>query len=172
VFVNQGAPGEILVELQPTPEFRADYVSSARTRRTIGYVTGGAGALFTLGGAGFLVWNAGQKSDKEDAFDEILFESEPGSGRRCDPMGMAELSCEKEREIALEELDEARGRDVYGWVGLGVGVAALGTGAVLVLTGDDPDRYEPRPESDVFGRLELVPFAGPELTGLRLRGAF
>lgn len=172
VFVNKGTPGEVTVELQPTPEFRADYVSSARTRRTIGYVTGGAGALFTLGGAGFLVWNAGQKSEKEDAFDELLFESEPGSGRRCDPMGTAELSCAKERELALEELDEARSRDVYGWVGLGVGVAALGAGAVLVLTGDDPDRYEPRPESDVFGRLEVVPFGGPGATGLRLRGAF
>jgi len=44
--------------------------------------------------------------------------------------------------------------------------------AVLVFTGDDPERYEPRPESDVFGRLEFVPFAGPDVTGLRVRGVF
>ena len=172
--VPLGSRADIAVELQPTPEWRADYVSAARTRRTWGYITGGTGAVLALGGAVFLIWNAGQKSEKEDAFNALLHESEPGSGRRCDPMSTADASCKVEREIALEELDSARSRDVFGWVGVGVGAAALGLGVVLVVTGNDPNRYEPRPESDVFGRLRLEPFgyAAPGGGAAGVRGVF
>ncbi|HEY3493650.1 MAG TPA: PEGA domain-containing protein [Polyangiaceae bacterium] len=173
-LVPLGSRADVAVELQPTPEWRADYVSSARTRRTWGYITGGTGAVLVLGGAGFLIWNAGEKSEKEETFDALIHESEPGSGRRCDPMSTADASCPVERQIALEELDDARARDVFGWVGVGVGAAALGLGAVLVLTGDDPNRYEPRPESDVFGRLRLEPlgYAAPGGGMAGVRGAF
>jgi hypothetical protein len=36
-----------------------------------------------------------------------------------------------------------------------VGGAALGVGTLLYLLGDDPNRYETTPESDVFGSLKL-----------------
>jgi hypothetical protein len=174
VLIPKGSRADVTVELEPTPEWRADYVSSARSRRTWGYITGGAGAVLALGGTGFLIWNAGQKSEKEEAFDALIYESEPGSERRCDPMSTADASCQVEREIALQELDDARSRDVYGWIGVGVGAAALGLGVVLVVTGNDPNRYEPRPESDVFGRLRLEPvgYAGPGGALAGLRGAF
>ena len=57
---------------------------------------------------------------------------------------------------------------------MGVGVAAAGLGITLLLTNDDPDRYEPRPESNVFGRLELVPYGwvGPGSGGAALSGRF
>jgi hypothetical protein len=54
-----------------------------------------------------------------------------------------------------DEKDEARSRDVYGWVGVGVGAAAAALGAGLLIWGDDPERYAPRQESDVFGSLRL-----------------
>jgi hypothetical protein len=52
-----------------------------------------------------------------------------------------------------------------------VGGAALSTGVVLWLTGKDAHRYEPKPESDVFGSLQLTPWFGPATAGLQLARA-
>ena len=79
--------------------------------------------------------------------------------------------CDKLSNIAgirEEDLSQKKDRQIYGWIGVGVGAATLGTGVVLWLTGNDPHRYDPKPESDVFGTLQVVPLVGPETAGLLL----
>jgi hypothetical protein len=105
-----------------------------------------------------LIVNAGAESDAEELFDEEAAKQEPGG--ECDRAGgMQTDACLQALELALDDLESVRSREKFGWIGLGVGVAATALGVTLLLTNDDPDRYEPRPESDVFGRLKLVPIA-------------
>ena len=66
---------------------------------------------------------------------------------------------------ALADLEDVRSREKFGWIGAGVGAAVAGLGVVLLVTNDDPNRYEPRPESDVFGRLRLTPTAWFDASG-------
>lgn len=153
VVVTPGA-NSLEVRLLPTPEYLGDYVSRARSQRTWSYVTMGAGALVTAGSAAFLLWNQGQKNDAEKAFDDYVREAERGGPLTCG------TECQNSLEILVSDLEAKRGRDVYGWIGMGVGAAAIGTGALLFALGNDPDRYEPRPESDVFGTLRFHPSIG------------
>lgn len=138
------------VRLLPTPEYLDHYIASARRQRTLAFVTGGSGLLVLLGGGAFLFWNQGQKNDAKRAFDDFAHEVEQKPGQQCDSS-----ECDAKLGILLESLEEKRNRDLYGWLGIGVGGAALGVGTLLYLLGDDPNRYETTPESDVFGSLKL-----------------
>ncbi|MFZ5891030.1 MAG: PEGA domain-containing protein [Myxococcota bacterium] len=162
----------VVVELEPTPEKRARYRSAAVTRRTWGIVATVTGALIAGGGGGYLIWNKGKKDDRKEEFDAIT--ADFSSGRRCDPMGIQEPTCAAELQVALDNLDNARKRDVYGVVGLIAGGAVLGTGLVLLIGNDDPNRYEPKPESDVFSNLRVTPSAWftPASSGVGLVGSF
>lgn len=162
----------VRIELEPTPEKRTRYRNAATAQRTWGYVTLGAGALIAAGGTGFLIWNAGDVSEKEDEFEAEADRNSPGG--ECDPQVSQTDACLVALDNALTNLEDARGREVYGWIGVGVGAAALGTGVVLLLTGNDPDRYEPKAESDVFGRGRWLPhgWIAPGGGGLGLSGRF
>ncbi|HEY3493966.1 MAG TPA: hypothetical protein VGK73_04740, partial [Polyangiaceae bacterium] len=151
------------VTLLPTPAYLADYVSSAKRQRFWSYVALGGGAVVTAASAGFLIWNQGEKNEAERAFDEYADNVENSSTGMC-----TSDACEEQLGILVDELDARRQRDAYGWVGVGVGVLALGTGAFLFVTGADPGRYDPKPDSDLFGKLAL----GVRGSRLELRGAF
>lgn len=148
VHVDAGAAHTLEAKLLPTPDYWADYVASAQRTRTVAYVLGGSGALALAVSGGYLLWNQGQKRDAERAFDEHV--------ERYERPGTCNATCMETSEILIEDLDAKRARDIYGWVGLGVGAAALGTGVLLYGLGDDPARYDPGAESDVFGGLSLT----------------
>ena len=151
------------VTLLPTAEHLADYVQGAKTQRLWGFVTLGAGAALAAGSGGFLLWNRGQKRDAERAFDDYADAvARTGSGECPDD------DCERQLGILVDELDARRQRDLFGWIGLSVGAVALGGGAFLLWRAPDPGRYDPKPESDVFGRLDL----SVHPNGLRLTGSF
>jgi hypothetical protein len=173
VVVPRAASSSVTIELEPTPEKRAAYRSAAVAQRTWGYVATGAGAAITLGSFGFLLWNTSAESDAEDDFDAEA--AKQGPGGECDrAAGMQSDECLQALELALDDLESIRSREKFGWIGVGVGAAAIGAGVTLLLTNDDPDRYEPRPESDVFGRLELVPYGwiGRGTGGAAIAGRF
>jgi hypothetical protein len=158
VTVPRGAQSRVVIELQPTPEYRAAYRSRTTGRRTWGFISVGAGAAIAAGGGVFLIVNRANESDKKEIFDEELARNSDGGD--CDPAaGDQTPACERALNTALRNLKDVRDREKFGWIGVGVGAAAIGVGAILLLTNDDPNRYEPRPESDVFGNLNLQPTA-------------
>jgi hypothetical protein len=163
---------EVAIELKPTPEHLEQYRRSVARRNVWGWTTTGAGSLLTAGSVGFLIWNSGQKSDRKAAFDAQVARAAPGAD--CDPKGIQTATCRTELQLALDNLEHARSRDTLGWVGLGVGAAALGVGLYLLIGNDVADRYAPRPQSDVFGQLRWKPTAwlSKDTTGAGVVGAF
>ena len=159
VQVEAGRRTQVEVELEPTPAERDRYRTATRRVRTLAWVGVGAGSALAAGAAGFLVWNHGAKSDAQRDVDQQFARWEDGGD--CDRSTGPARECQTALTLAIEDLDTAQGRDVYGVIGLGAGAALLGTGLLLLVLGDDPDRYEPTPESDVFGRLRLMPWLGP-----------
>jgi hypothetical protein len=88
------------------------------------------------------------------------------------PGMMDEYLCNKLASDAQNKIDDGNALATSGYVAIGVGGAVAVTGLILLLTGDDPDRYE-HPESHQLGRaqgpkLSLVPGPGQVGTGLRL----
>ncbi len=173
VIVPKGGQTSVVIELEPTPDKRADYRSKTVAQQTWGYIAVGTGATVTAASLGFALWNLGEESNAEKRFNAEA--DKQGPGGECDrEAGMQTQSCVKALQLALDDLDSIRSRQKYGWIGAGAGVAIAGLGVTLLLTNDDPDRYEPRPESDVFGRLELVPMGwfGAHGGGASLAGRF
>jgi tetratricopeptide (TPR) repeat protein len=173
------------VELDPTPETRAAYVSKANTFRTLGWIGVAGGAALAGGGIAFLVYNQGPKEDARRAVEEFNATTAEGEPCNVDTPGFESDVCSREQKRVEEDQDSAYARDAFGWVGVGVGAAMAGTGVVLLLVGDDPGRYD-RPASGwdaVAARprrpapprgVEVVPTAsfGARTTWLGLAGRF
>jgi len=138
------------ITLLPTPQYLEAYVRHAQRRRTWSYVSMGIGSAFVAGSSVFLAWNATQKRDAEAAFDAYADEVEAMPGARC-----ANDLCDQTLAILVDDLEAKRQRDIYGWIGLGLGASVLTTGILLYALGKDPKRYDPSPASDVLPSLSL-----------------
>lgn len=172
IQLQAGTLTQLNVALDPTPQWLDHYQASVYTRRIASIVTMIAGGVVAAAGGGFLAYNQSAKSDALRAFDAADLNTPGGD---CSPSraGKAAISsgfCDEELRIRLETLEDTRARDVYGWLGLGVGVAAVATGLVVLLTGDDPDRYERR---DPDPALRAIPFSlGTGGAGIMASGTF
>ena len=133
------------VELEPTAETRAAYVSRAKTFRTLGWIGVAGGAALAGGGVAFLVYNQGQKDDARDAVEAFNATAEIGGPCHAESPGFQLDACKREQTRVEEDQDSAYARDAVGWVGVGVGAALAATGVVLLLVGDDPGRYDRAP---------------------------
>jgi hypothetical protein len=149
--------------LLPTPTYLADYLRRTQTQRTWSYIALGAGGLVSAASAGFLVWNQAQKSKAKESFDAYADEVEASPTGRC-----ADDACQQTLQILTDDLTAKQDRDVYGWLGVGVGGLALTSGVLLYWWGDDPARYDTNPESNVFGSLGV----GLGGRSVRLSGRF
>ena len=163
IEVPQGASKTVSVELMPTPEARDAYHSRTTAQRTWGWIATGAGGALLAGGVTFIVLNKGDQSTKEDAFQAQV--KRHATGGECDVTTQVPADCKDGAQITLDALTASRAKEKYGWITAGVGAAGLGLGLVLLLTNDDPNRYEPKPESDVFGSLHLLPLLVPGTGG-------
>lgn len=171
VEVSPQATTTVRMQLVPTPEYRARYERKAGLFRTWGWVGVAGGAVLAGAGTGFLIWNAGEKREARDAFNDAADQRDAQTGEHCNEQADP-VACDAWVDAKFEILDDKSKRDVFGWLGVGVGAAAIGTGVVLLLTGDDPDRYSPeRPE---IARPRLVPLAwgAPGGGGLGARASF
>ncbi|HTQ04391.1 MAG TPA: PEGA domain-containing protein [Polyangiaceae bacterium] len=166
VDVPQGSSKTVSVDMIPTPEARSAYRSRTVSQRTWGYIATGVGAALTAGGITYLVINKNQQSDKKAAFERQVARFNPGGD--CDQSGEPAADCAVAYKLALSDLSDATANEKYGWIAGGVGVAALGLGIVVLLVNDDPNRYEPKADSDVFGSLHVLPSILPDGHGAAL----
>ena len=173
VIVARGQQSELAVELIPTAKKRSAYRDSALATVRLGAITLGIGAAVAVGSGAFLIWNYSKQRDAESESDELLKRTGPGGD--CDPAAGSSPECagvEERLNIVLDDKDAINARYPFGYVGLGVGLVGIGVGAYLLLSGDDPDKYEPGPESDVFDSVRVSPTVSFDGSGLSLTGRF
>ncbi|XXX77722.1 hypothetical protein WMF30_02965 [Sorangium sp. So ce134] len=125
--------------------------------RTAGFVIGGAGAAVLGVGAVFGILAAGQASDAEK-----------------DPALCPEKQCTR---LGREEIDAAETKALVSTIGIGVGVAAIGAGAILVLTsgrsgGEGASAAGARPGAPGRVQARVVPLLGPGGGGVSVLGTF
>jgi PEGA domain len=171
------------VELEPTPEKRSSYEGSAYFHRTWGWVGIIGGAVIGGGGAAYLAINAGPKRDalaaSNTAADNVANAGKMGAETGplvCHTSGVGGNAdqCNLLAQDALDHYNSVKNRDIIGFVGIGVGAAVLVTGVVLLVTGEDPHRYD-RPASRSLGRSKAPRFAltpGPGQVGTGFQIAF
>ena len=118
-------------------------MTHATSQRTWGLVVTVAGVVIAGAAAGFLVWNAGQKSDAQSALDAASTQLTSMQGICAVRTALGDSAqCNQGVLDAQSTLSSDKGRDAFGYVGLGVGAAAAGFGLYLFFSSDDPHRYD------------------------------
>lgn len=172
VTVPLGGLSAADVVFEPTPDTRAQYVAATTSRRTWSWITMGIGAA--LGGGGLALALVEQHSLTTDqaTLNQQVAENTRHSGTVCDPAsdlsGMPggpgtptqEQICDSALNSAQSSVNNDNTLRTIGWVGVGVGGAAIVTGIVLWITGDDPHRYDQRPADKVLGQWQIDPAVG------------
>lgn len=161
VLIETGTTTRVQAVLEPTAETRFAWERGAKRERLVGWSLVGSGLVVGAFGGGYLLWNAGKKATANDEYERLLFESERGAGRSCDLA--AGRDCRVALDAAWETYKSARGRDLYGWIGVGVGAAATLGGVIVLLRADDPHRYD---------RIVPSGWAVPGGGGFALTGTF
>jgi hypothetical protein len=173
VNLDQGQTSLVHVDLEPTPEKRAAYVSSAKFHRTWGIIGLVGGAAVAGGGVAWLAISAGNSTvDQAQAdFDHAIMVKDSFDSQEpiapCATRGYPNNpglepndpeECDAYVQGFASKLDSAKKTDsrnkVIGAVGIGVGAAIAVTGLVLLLTGDDPGRYD-KTTSNKLGKRRL-----------------
>ncbi|HEV8173913.1 MAG TPA: PEGA domain-containing protein [Actinoplanes sp.] len=168
VSVAEGGESAVEITLLPTPETRAAYKSRTVLRRKLGWagVLGG-GALAVAAGVVVAI-NRKPLKDAQANLDRIVAQSPCMDGPSQDPPACLDLL-----GPADDDRNEHQTIQNFGLVALGVGGVALLAGAYLLLTGEDPDRYDHAPpEHDKPEPIALSGWLAPGTGGLWLTGAF
>ncbi|HEY8090708.1 MAG TPA: PEGA domain-containing protein [Polyangiaceae bacterium] len=145
VTLDAGRATTLHVVLDATPDTLAAYRSHVSSQRTWGIVLGAGGLALAGGSVGFLVWNGQQRKTAHDDFDAAEANViNPVPNSVCDTKHASgnKDACNAPVLDAQSRINDANTRDIFGWAGLGVGVAVTGLGVVLLLTGPDAHRYD------------------------------
>jgi hypothetical protein len=96
--------------------------------------------------------------------DAVNFNAVPGSGLMCDPTGnwvpALVAQCNSLQSNAQSKVNDDKNGETLGWVLTGVGGAAVVTGLVLLLTGDNPHKYDEKPKEQILGGWQFSPLVG------------
>jgi len=178
VTVEPGRTTSIRVMFDPTPETRAAYQGKRSSQRMWGIITGVGGLVLAGGAVGFLVWNGQQRTSVQGTLAtqeaELATQTPVGSLCATKTAGSNGPQCAQLMESEQSSINDANTRDVFGWVGLGVGAAATVLGVVLLVT--NGNRFDSdRPERAQASKGFILPTAwstGQGGGGLGLVGAF
>jgi hypothetical protein len=173
VDVSSGQTTVVPIALDPTPEMRELYVSRARTQQTWGFISLGSGLILAGGGVGYLVYNASAKDEARAARDAAAADLENKVGV-CDTSS-AEGNfeeCNRRVTSSQDHYNSVKARDAIGYVGIGVGAAAAGLGVFLLLSGDNPHKYDKKPTPDLMRSIKPQFAIGPGSAALSLSGTF
>jgi PEGA domain len=173
VSLEGGKDNVLSGKLEPTPETRAAHDSNVSLHRTWGFIGIGAGALIAGGGSAFLAINSSAKSDARKEFEVANAALDDGHAPPyCDfAGGNSQAECNAYVDDKQSAYDDAKKKDLIGYVGIGVGAAALVTGVVILLTGESAHEYAALPaEQSRWPRLSCN--FGPGSFGAALAGSF
>jgi PEGA domain len=180
VTVGADRTTAVAVPLEPTPEYRARYASHARSTRTWAIVSIVAGTLVAAGGVGLVLYDRAQRDEWTPRATQLEAALAPGSLSSCDPrnvdIGTPDYAqrCQYPLDAANARVSDANTRDYFAWGGVGLGAAGAVLGVVLLITADDPHKYD-RPSSasrDAFP-VRVVPTLSPgHGGGIALTGTF
>jgi hypothetical protein len=177
VAIPQSNELVVRVDLRPTPETRADYVSRARSYRFWAWTTVVGGLVLGGGSGGLALWSNGKIPGAESNLRTVEQGAVRFGGGACDPsqaLGTVQIAaCEQKLANAQNSLSNYHDLRTGGIVGASVGVALIGVGVALFALGPDPGRYD-RPESDTLSLRSLLPVVtvGQNSTSLTLTGRF
>jgi len=134
------------VHLDPTLETRQTYLGHIHQRRVWGWTVGAVGAAATIAGVALVVTGRSALNDANANLAAVNKAAVQFGGGVCDPATYLDpvhtAACQNMADDAANRVDNANLRITLGYVTGGVGVAGMVVGAVLLLTGDDPGRYE------------------------------
>jgi hypothetical protein len=179
VLLEAGKPNVLTPFLLPTPETRQAHDSNVRWHRVWGIIGVGAGAAIAGTGVALVAIGGSHKTSAQRDFDAANAVVVAGQNKMGDaPCRLGQLGydpalCVAPRDAAQSRLDRANTERNLGFAGIGVGAAVLGTGIVLLFTGESPQRFDPPKSQGARGSgpsLALAP--GPGQFGLGLSGAF
>ena len=145
VALRAGDEITLRITLDPTPETRVGYVDRVQARSRWGWIATGGGLALALGAGGVAWWSQQSLPELESRLAEAERAFTEGSGGECDPdsaLGAMREVCQARVVDADTELSNRKLLRTLSAVGAGVGVAAAAIGLYLLLTNDDPHRYD------------------------------
>jgi hypothetical protein len=159
------------ITFEPTPDTRAAYVSGAVSRRTWSIVTMAAGAVIGVAGAVFnLAYEDGHLNTDQATLNTVNASFAKGATppNFCDMsqnddlgMGMSRMVvCANRQTSAQNNVNSDQALQTVGWVAAGVGGAVLITGVILLVTGDNPHKYDAKPSDEILGGWRVAPMIG------------
>jgi len=161
VTIDPGRTTSARLILEPTPEFRAHYISRAQAQRSWGLVSVIGGAAILAGGIGLVVYDGQQRADGSAKQRSIVAQNVPsGVCDKAQDMGtpVFQMNCVAPLNAANAKVDDANTRDYFGWSGVGIAGAATILGVVLLVTSDDAHKYDtPKSAPDGSARLQVTP---------------
>jgi hypothetical protein len=152
----------IQVTLEPTEETRQAHVARASGQRWRAWGTVAAGAVVGGASAFFYSRNQAERRDADAEFAAVEATLQPGGA--CFVHAEMASDCDQRIAHANERVDRA---NQVRWLTLGgvaAGGAAVLVGAALLLTADNPDKYDPERRTD-DGEVPLKFIAGLDLRG-------
>ncbi len=171
VTIARGATFNTTVNLQATADTRDAYLARIHERRVWGWATAGVGVAALATGVVLLVTGHSALNSANDNLTAVDQEFVRGSGKPCDQSQQVDQAmCAALLDNANQRVSNANTRITVGYIVGGVGVAAAVVGAVVLLTGDDPGRYDHKSASS--GHPTLLGWATGSSGGLMLLGQF
>jgi hypothetical protein len=153
----------VRVTLQPTPDTRVSYVERTRRQQAWGWTAAGIGTGLAAAATVFVIVNGSSLDDAKKKRSEIDALFVEGSNKECDPHLQQAKDCDQRLADAYDKVNGLELRRTIGLIGLGVGAAGMVTGLVLLITNENPHKYD-HPETE----LALTPFGWADANGFRL----
>ncbi len=171
VTIARGATFNTTVNLQATADTRDAYLAHIHERRIWGWATAGVGVAALATGVALLLTGRTALNSANANLDIVDQEFARGGGGICDQsQDVSKPMCDALLADANQRVSNANARITVGYIVGGVGVAAAVVGTVVLLTGDDPDRYDRK--SAASGRPTLMGWATGSSGGVVLLGRF
>jgi hypothetical protein len=175
VVVPPSGAVRVGVDLEPTPDTLATYTSSVRTKELWGWVGIVAGAAATAAGIAVLAVDGSDRTSAKTQYDSLTGELTTHTGACNFASGGQPSQCYTPINNAANDYNAALSRDALGYTFLGVGVASLAAGTVLLITAGDPHKYDrTRSAPGTLASVTATPFAFATTSGgfAGLHGSF